>query len=147
MTAPYTAHTVKLAEEFALFSTLTHYPREKSFDEVIAELQAHAEAANPLDETLAAFGQYESYTRAELAEVIERLQNTRTMALQQFGNCVDIAVELAGREEENPHPDDVEAVENFVSDFHTMIHAARIATGIESSLDDEDAPDADALRG
>jgi hypothetical protein len=121
MTAPYAAHTVKLAEEFALFSTLTDYPREKSFDEVIAELQERVKAPCPFDEELAPFRQFEFYTATEL---IEHLQNVRTMALQQFGNSVDIAVALAQCAEDHPHTN--ETLQNFVS-------AARLVTGVEPS--------------
>lgn len=120
-TAPYTAHTVKLAEEFALFSTLTDYPREKSFDEVVAELQERVKASSPFDEELAPFRQFEFYTATEL---IEHLHNVRTMALQQFGNCVDIAVALAQCAEDHPHTN--ETLQKFVA-------SARIATGVEPS--------------
>jgi hypothetical protein len=46
------------------------------------------------------------------------------MALQQFGNCVDIAVALAQCAEDHPHTN--ETLQNFVA-------SARIATGVEPS--------------
>jgi hypothetical protein len=114
MTAPYTAHTVKLAEGFALFSTLTDYPREKSFGEVVALIAAG-------DEDIDSIQHLESLDADEL---VEHLHNVRTMALQQFGNCVDVAVSLAECAEDHPHTN--ETLQNFVS-------AARLVTGVEPS--------------
>jgi hypothetical protein len=76
---------LRLAGEFALFSSLNEYPREKSFDEVVALIEAG-------DEDIESIQHLDSLDADEL---IDHLKNTRQMALMHFGPAADIAVEVS----------------------------------------------------
>ena len=82
---PQSPYSIKLAEEFALFTSLNEYPREKSFDEVVALIEDG-------DEDIESIQHLDSMDADEL---VEHLKNTRLMALQHFGPAADVAVEVS----------------------------------------------------
>jgi hypothetical protein len=75
----------RLAEEFALFSSLDEYPRDKSFDEVVALIEAG-------DETIVSIDHLGSLDADGL---IDHLRETRRMAYLHFGPAADLVVEVS----------------------------------------------------